>query len=180
MNEHYLYHYYEADRGAFRNLSSLSDEEANKVMNDLKRDPALFASRRSDSYLAVRRELEHKARELFIAKGGKPLNRYPHYMTLGPCNWIKEWYKSGAELRIALREFDDRSISFTYGDLFPAMRYNDGKPYRGNVYTKSEIFGLIQEFGFPQEWNADGTCGPERYIEVQIWDEAVIGKYALR
>jgi len=37
-------------------------------MNDLKRDPVLFASRRSDSYLAVRRELEHKARELFIAK----------------------------------------------------------------------------------------------------------------
>jgi hypothetical protein len=31
--------------------------------------------------------------------------------------------------------------------------------------------------GLPQEWNRDGSKGPERYVEAQIWDERVIGKY---
>nr|WP_282943459.1 hypothetical protein [Paenibacillus sp. RC67] len=177
MSEHYLYHYYESERGSFANLSSLSDEMAQKVINDLKRDSRLFASQRSETYLTIRREVESTARALFIMKGGKPINHYPHNMTLGPCHWIKDWYRNGQELKIAMDEFEDQSISFTYGDLFPTMRYKDGKPYRGNVYTKPEILDLIQQYGFPQEWNADGSHGPERYIEVQIWDETIIGKY---
>jgi len=29
-------------------------------------------------------------------------------------------------------------------------------------------------YGLPQEWNADGQGGPERYIEAQVWDEPPI------
>lgn len=52
------------------------------------------------------------------------------------------------------------------------MRYDDGKKYRGQVYTLSEIVEVIREFGLPQEWNPLGEHGPERYIEVQVWDDA--------
>ena len=65
-------------------------------------------------------------------------------------------------------------ISFTYGDLFPTMRYEDSKPYRKKVYTLSEIYDVISEYGFPQKWNEDGSLGPERYIEVQVWDDEVL------
>ncbi|MEK5417960.1 MULTISPECIES: hypothetical protein [Paenibacillus] len=51
------------------------------------------------------------------------------------------------------------------------MRYKDGKPYRNQVYTWDEIIDVIDKFGMPQEWNANGDKGPERYIEVQIWDD---------
>lgn len=54
------------------------------------------------------------------------------------------------------------------------MRYKDGKPYRNQVYTKDEIVRVIEQFGMPQEWNASGDKGPERYIEVQIWDDKPI------
>ncbi|SDW74471.1 hypothetical protein [Paenibacillus sp. PDC88] len=60
------------------------------------------------------------------------------------------------------------------------MRYQDGKPYRGQIYTKSEIKMVIEEFGLPQEWNIHGEKGPERYIEVQIWDDKPIHKYMQR
>ena len=77
-------------------------------------------------------------------------------------------------------EFDEWTISFTYGDLFPTMRFQDGKPYRGQIYTKDEICKLIEEYGLPQEWNRRGNKGPERYIEVQIWDDKPLVKHILR
>ncbi|MNI53250.1 hypothetical protein D3C73_1080740 [compost metagenome] len=57
------------------------------------------------------------------------------------------------------------------------MRYPDGKAYRKQVYNKDEIIEIIQEYGLPQEWNSNGENGPERYIEVQIWDEEIIKRY---
>ncbi|MCI3919447.1 hypothetical protein MO973_04280 [Paenibacillus sp. TRM 82003] len=172
-----LFHYYEFERGPFKNLSSLSDKQAEQVMKEIKDKGEIFASQRPADYLIIRRELENKAREIFMSKGGEPANPYPHYMTLGPCYWIKQWYKQGAEIQIPFDEFDEKSVSFTYGDLFPTMRYVDGKPYRKQVYTKVEILRLIDEYGFPQVWNEDGSKGPERYIEVQVWDEKVIMNY---
>ncbi|WP_235440136.1 hypothetical protein [Paenibacillus sp. DMB20] len=127
--------------------------------------------------MVIRRELEEQARNAFIRKGGKPRNEFPHYMTLEACCWIKEWYIEGCEINIRLDEFNEDSISFTYGDLFPTMRYEDGKFYRKQVYTKKEIMELVGKLGLPQEWNKDGTLGPERYVEVQIWDEDIISKY---
>ena len=169
-----LYHYYEYKHGPFRNLSFLNLEESDKIMKKLKEDGDIFASRRSDDYLLIRKELESKAREVFIAKGGNPITPFPHYMTLGSCEWIKSWYKQGMEISIPWNEIDENIISFTYGDLFLTMRYKDGKEYREKVYTKSEIVTVIHRFGFPQDWNKNGDKGPERYIEAQIWDEEFI------
>ncbi|MCL6603670.1 MAG: hypothetical protein K6T94_12405 [Paenibacillus sp.] len=173
----YLYHYYEEKTGPFRNLSALSPDMADQLMHKFKSEGVVFASQRPDDYLTIRRDLEARARDLFIQKGGKPLHLYPHYLTLGPCSWIKKWYTEGRELKIHIDEFDPEHISFTYGDLFPAMRFKDGKPYRGILYTKHEIIKIIEKYGFPQDWNVDGKLGPERYIEVQIWDDKNLLKY---
>jgi hypothetical protein len=175
--KYYLYHYYESNHGPFKNLSSLSEDEAEYVLERLRQNGDVFASKRSDDYLVIRKELESRARDMFITKGGKPKSSFPQYMTLGRCEWLLSWYKHGAELKIDLDQFDACSISFTYGDLFPTMRYQDNKPYRGMVYTKDEIMKVIEEYGLPQEWNKDGARGPERYIEVQVWDDEVIREF---
>jgi hypothetical protein len=168
----FLYHYYEAECGPFRNLSDLAPAAAEAVQHELRKRGDVFASRRSDDYLTIRRQLEDRARELFIHKGGEPVRQRPHYMTLGACDWIRQWYRDGRELKLPLDEFDPQTVSFTYGDLFPTMRLDDGRPYRGEVYTQAEISQVIERYGLPQAWNADGTSGPERYIEAQIWDDA--------
>lgn len=171
-----LYHYYDESTGPFHNLSDLPLHEAEQVLNDLRQKNTGFASQRSPDYLNIRRELEAKARDLFIQKGGQPSRACPHYMTLGECPWLLEWYPNGRSLQISIDQFDADTISFTYGDLFPTMRYQDGKPYRNHVYTRDEIIRVIDEFGLPQEWNANGEKGPERYIEVQIWDDKPLRK----
>lgn len=172
-----LYHYFEENKGPFKNLSSLDLNEAEEVLHQLRTEGTTFAGKRSMDYLVVRQELENIARNLFIRKGGKPNKKYPHYMTLGPCDWLKDWYKRGEEIVIPLDEFKEEVISFTYGDLFPTMRYLDGREYREQVYSKVEILNLIGRYGLPQAWNPEGNNGPERYIEVQIWDDEVINKY---
>lgn len=175
--EEFLYHYYDESTGPFRNLSDLEADEAERVLNNIRLQKKGFASKRSMDYLSVRRNLEIMARELFILKGGKPTRNQPHYMTIGDCPWLLDWYPNGAKLRISMKDFEPHSISFTYGDLFPTMRFKDDKPYRGQIYTLDEIRHVINEYGLPQEWNSVGNKGPERYIEAQIWDDKPLKGY---
>ena len=98
-------------------------------------------------------------------------------MILGACPWLKGWYVDGQELQIKLTSIPKKCISFTYGNSFPAMNYNDGKSHRGQVYTVTELGEIIQRYGLPQEWNSDGKGGPERYIEAQVWDEAPLKEH---
>jgi hypothetical protein len=173
----FLCHYYEAADGPLRNLSDLAEEQAQEILSRIRSQGDRFASRRGDDYLSVRRGLEDQVRSLFIAKGGLPKRRRPHYFILGECAWLKSWYPHGCELRIPLSAFPLDSVSFTYGDTFPAMRYPDGKPYRGQVFTRAELPALVAEYGLPQVWNAEGRLSPDRYIEAQVWDDGPLQAY---
>ena len=173
----FLCHYYEEADGPLRNLSDLSLQEAQAILESIRMKGDRFASQRKDDYLAIRRDLEGQIRRLFIAKDGKPKRLHPHYFILGECAWLKSWYPHGCELRVPLCAFRAEHISFTYGDTFPAMRYKDGKPYRGKVYTLAELSGLVEQYGLPQVWNADGKGGPERYIEAQVWEDEPLQEY---
>lgn len=173
----YLSHYYEAAIGPFVNLSDLPLEEAESHLERIRLTGETFASQRSADYLTVRRQLEEHVRNLFMQRGGRPKRERPHYMILGSCPWGLSWYLTGQELRIPLDQFSPDIISFTYGDTFPAMRYRDGKLYRGQVYRLEDLPGLVLEFGLPQVWNPEGKLGPDRYIEAQIWDDAPLVPY---
>ncbi len=167
----FLTHYYEAGSGPFRSLSDLLLPEAERVQEQICRAGNRFASQRSAGYLLVRRGLEERIRALLIAKGGCPLRARPHYFILGDCPWLLSWYIDGRTLHLPLQRITPSAISFTYGDSFPAMRYQDGRPYRGQVYTLSELPDLVAQYGLPQDWNPDGKRGPERYIEAQVWED---------
>ena len=173
----FLSHYYEAARGPFRSLSDMPAEEAERILERIRREGLIFASKRPADYLTIRREMEARIRELFIQKGGRPQRDTPHSMCLGACAWLLAWYQEGREIRVPLAAFNPLTVSFTYGDCFPAMRYQDGKPYRGQVYTLEEIPEVVRLYGLPQEWNKDGKLGPERYIEAQVWDDEPLRAY---
>jgi hypothetical protein len=172
-----LYHYYECRCGSFVNLSDLPFSEAEQILMRIRQAGQTLASKRTPDYLAIRRDLEERVRRLFEAKGGRPRHAQPHYMTVGACTWLREWYVQGCELSIPISSFAPEVISFTYGDTFPALRLHDGRPYRGQVYILAELPGLIQQYGLPQDWNCDGQYGPERYIEAQIWDDEPLQPY---
>ncbi|PYI55916.1 hypothetical protein [Paenibacillus flagellatus] len=174
-----FFHYFDASTGPFLNLSDLSGDDAERELERLRREGRTFAAGRPADYMDVRRSLEAKAREQFVRKGGRPVRRAPHYMTWGPCDWLASWYPEGKSLSVPVSSFSAVSVSFTYGDLFPAMRVRDGKPYRGQVFTLDEMRRLIGEYGFPQRWNPDGAHGPERYIEVQVWDDGPLAAWRI-
>lgn len=114
MVPEYLYHYYECSRGPFRNLSDLSLAQAEAVLADIRQRGEGFASQRKADYLTIRSELEAFVRTRFVEKGGKPHRAHPHYMILGKCDWVKNWYREGCEVHILLNEFDPQCVSFTY------------------------------------------------------------------
>lgn len=178
----FLYHYYDKKIGPFQNLSDLSMEEANAVMNKIKKErPEVQCAQRDPEYMFRRHMYEDILRKEFVKKGGIIKRNVPHYMVVEPCPWLETWFENCASLRIDIGEFDLKTVSFTYGDSHPTFspypRDDDWKEYRRKLYTYDEILEIIKKYGLPQDWNSDGRFGPERYIEAHIWSDDTISKY---
>lgn len=176
----FLYHYFDSKIGAFRNLSDLPIDEANRVLNMIRSNkPNTQCAKRQVTYIQDRLYYEEILRNEFIKKGGKVERKAPHYMVIEHSPWLSTWYENTAFIKIPITEFDTNTLSFTYGDSHPTFspRVNDGKEYRKKLYTYEEIQDIIKKYGLPQNWNNDGKYGPERYIEVHIWSDETIKNY---
>jgi len=53
----------------------------------------------------------------------------------------------------------------------------DDKEYRRKLYTHNEIVKVIKKYGLPQDYNADGAYGPERYVEAHVWSDETVDRY---
>lgn len=179
----YLYHYFDKSVGPFCNLSELTEEEAEKVLKNIKKNkPDSFGAKRNPDYMKARLYYEEILRNEFLKKGGNIKRKVPHYMIVEHSPWLSSWYENSAYIKIPVEEFDLSTISFTYGDSHPTFsdRVNDGKEYRKKLYTYEEILPIIKKYGLPQEWNSEGKYGSERYIEAHIWSDETIDKYRPR
>lgn len=176
----YLYHYYDKSNLPFLNLSDISAEEANKILDNIRKTkPQTLCAKRNPNYMELRLYYEEILRAEFLKKGGIIKRSSPHYMVVEHSPWLYSWYENADFIKIPIEEFDLRTVSFTYGDSHPTFssKVNDGKEYRGKLYTYDEILKIIAKYGLPQNWNNDGKFGPERYIEAHIWSDEVIDKY---
>jgi hypothetical protein len=180
----YLYHYFDASIGPFKNLSDLNPEEAEQVLANIKeKRPDSQSAKRHPSYVQDRRYYETLLREDFTKKGGVIRRNVPHYMVVGHSPWLTTWYENSSFLKIPISEFDLTTVSFTYGDSHPVFspRPNsmDGKEYRKKIYLYHEILVLIEKYGLPQTWNDNGKQGPERYIEAHVWSDEPVLQYCI-
>lgn len=170
-------HYYLPEIGPFRSLSELPDGPEDPVFLDLlarhQHNPG-YRRRYGRNYIGVRREVEARLRELFVARGGKPRRRHPFYLVLGESPWFRDLNADHQELRIPLSELDPEVTSLTYPDSFIALTRDD-KPYYNQVFLLDEIGDLVTRFGVPDNdqlapyeryWETEF----ELYIEVQLWD----------
>ncbi len=176
----YLYHFYDKRTGPFRSLTSISTDEAKRVMEQIKKErPNSLCAQRHDHYVEYRHNCEQILKTEFAKKGGVMEIDSPHYMVIEFSLWLYTWYEQPEFIRIPIGEFDIKTLSFTYGDSMPTFsdRVNDGKEYRKKLYTYEEILQVIDKYGLPQDWNDDGKYGPERYIEVHVWSDNVINRY---
>lgn len=172
VTEMTICHYYERKNGPFKNLSELSDEDACRVLADIKKNkPDCFIAKRPDDYIQKRRKYEAIMREEFIRMGGLVERDVPHYFVVERVPFMEKWYEEPMCLELPIEALDLRTVSFTYGDSHPTFSGNvkDGKEYRNNLYDYEGIQRLIEKYGLPQVWNPDFKYGPECYIEVQVW-----------
>lgn len=175
----FLYHYFEKSKGPLLSLSALTQDEANTIQNKLISDNKTFAAQRNERYLPRRKELERLVYKLFIEKGGKPEKETPHYFVIGECPWLATWYEQADYIKIPIKEFDIRTVSFTYGDAFPTFSPNvtDGMEYRNTVYTYEEILRIIDKYGMPQDkWDKSVFAQP-CYVEAQVWSDEPTLRY---
>ena len=175
-----LYHYFDKRSGPFKSLTALPPDEADRVHDQIKSErPDSFCAVRDEEYLERRRKCEAVVRERFIAAGGLADTDTPHYMVVGECPWLLSWYEQGDYIRIPVEEFDTGKLSFTYGDMMPVLSpgARGGRDLHDRVFTYDEILDVIDEYGLPQDWNADGTHGYERYIEVHVWTDEPVMTY---
>lgn len=178
----FLYHYYDQEIGPFVNLSDLSIDDANAILNTIRiKKPQTQSAQRDSEYMVRRHLYEEMLRNEFVKKGGRLERPSPHYMVVEHCPWLCTWFENSAYIKIPVEEFDLKTVSFTYGDSHPTFslwpREDDWKEYRRQLYTYEQILEIIQKYGLPQDWNADGTSGLERYVEAQIWSDETIGNY---
>ena len=84
-----------------------------------------------------------------MEKGGMIDIATPFYMVVEHCPWLYTWYEQPDYLRIPIKEFDLKKISFTYGDSMPTFspKVNDSKEYRRKVYTYDEILNIMYKYG---------------------------------
>jgi len=188
----YLVHVYGIDTKPFRNLSALPDKEALQIMEALYVEGDIFWERFKNprEYLHGRKQTEQWLREGFMAKGGKPQEAYPIYMVLGRPKWGKR--RIGVAMQSTVREIEvplsilgERDVSFTYPDSMVSWMLEQEKnpahyqpDYHGEVFTRSEIFAIIEEKGLPDEgWETNVPDHLTHYIEAQVWNRKVLLDY---
>jgi hypothetical protein len=185
----YLTHYYSIDKGPFQSLSALSDEEAIKIMEKLCDDtPYGERFKNPTRYLKDRKDTEQWVREGFMAKGGKPKDKFPICMVLGSSKWLVEVApdrEKHGEIRIPLSVFAEQDVSFTYPDSMLSHWLGREKPFEyyqaelhGKVFTLSEILSIVEKRGMPEEdWETNLPKSLAPYIEAQVWNRELLFEY---
>jgi len=180
----YVTHYHLSDRQPFLSLSDLDGGIEHPIfaemLNKHKRD-SNYSRIYTRKYLDIRKRVETKLRALFEERGGKPKRVHPFYCILGDSNWFRFLNRDHEQIRIAIADLPEESTSLTFPDSFVAMSRKE-KPYFEQVYFLSELESLVAAHGIPKDevpvsyekyWQGD----LEKYIEVQIWDDAVSETY---
>jgi hypothetical protein len=184
----FVTHYHLADRTPFLNLSDLDDAIAEEVMSELSLSRRHGLNHRvfGKKYLAMRRAVEARLLDLFIASGGQPERPNPHYFVLGESAWFRGLAVNMAEVRLPLAALPFNQTSLTIPDSFNAMEVGprfglplEPRPYHGKLYRLNDLEELIERYGLFATTAEDDYSGyesryAENFIEVQVWSDLPI------
>jgi hypothetical protein len=165
-------HLYDPQRGPFRNICNLCDEEAERLLDEIRNSgrPSL----KSD-YLPRRRKTEAWLLAERCRKQDQPYLDHPIYFFLGDRS---DWRNASrpASVVLPLTLFPEGTLTFTFPDSMASLplsveekHLSDRKSYHGRVFTLAEIRTIIADVGMP--------CGRDCYdtfVEAQAWDDRSI------
>jgi hypothetical protein len=187
----FVTHYHLADRRPFLNLCDLPDDELDAVLADLGRLRRTGRHHRpfGRRYMEMRRATETRLRSAFVAAGGRPARRSPHYFVLGESAWYARLGERMGEVRIPLTALPAEQTSWTCSDSFVTMeavaaddRSADDHHHRGRVFLLDELDAVLADIGVPSPaWadeHRDWRTWPRRaFVEVQLWSDEPVRAY---
>ena len=127
-------------------------------------------------YMNLRRRTEARRHEMFVAAGGRPERRWPHYCVLGDSPWYAGLAEDMQRIQLPVSALPPGQVTFTYPDSFTAMGLGTSlglgpppRPCHGRVYLPGELPGLIEQIGMPDPSGCAagtrrGRPGPRRPI----------------
>jgi len=181
-------HYYHKNDLPFQRLTTLPDDEALLLMEQLSEKSGLVYRRFKNppNYLSDRKITEKWLYDEFIKTGGNPKLKSPYYFVVEKSLWIEEGYNGESlQIQIPVEKIDPSIISFTYSDSMVSFWLGEqlGKPfykhdYHGKVFSLEEIKTIINVVGIPNdEWKTELSKKYDFFIEAQLWDEQPINQY---
>jgi len=159
-------HRHDPIRGVCLNICSLSDVDASRVLDRLRREsrPTL-----KPEYLMHRRATEDWLFDAAPKTLGRPFNQRPSYFFLGDFSHLPDRSRPSS-LIVSLRDMPADAITFTLGDSMTVAAHPSRRLYKldemAALFAQSHAvadFGLSDESGFQA-----------RFIEVQLWDRSSI------
>jgi hypothetical protein len=188
----YVTHYHRSDRPPFLSLSDVTPGRLEPVLAGLAgtaSSPAPSRRRFGPRYLPLRLATEARARELFLAAGGRPERDHPHYFVLGESAWFAGLYDDVREVRLPLAALPAPVTSFTCSDSITALGLGESlgvpPPRPGScraLHRWDEREGVLgsQDTSGPPAAIAPGSyAGYQQrpldcYVEVQLWSDAPV------
>jgi hypothetical protein len=157
----------------FLSIMDLDDAGRDALVRD--GHPTLGPRLRDPTYLPIRRRVESELHAQFVAAGGQPLRRHPHYALIGRSERSER--RGGLACLLDRAKLPEAQVSFTWSDSFtfdPDWRRLTGKehPACGRVYRLSQLPEVLER------WS-----GSERpawmELEVQLWYDPSPSEYAV-
>jgi hypothetical protein len=185
----FVTHYFERDKGPFRNICDLSDAEiASIVASERHANTAFNRFAFGPDFFKIRCAADDLLMQKYSEKFGTPPPTRPYFAVLGEYDRTMTMYRDGRSLRIDISTLAPQHITFMYPDHFnlvwskglftPNFSYSY-QPFHDLLFSYSELPAAITQYGLsPLMAQAKRQeMWVSSYIEAHIWDPAMRQKY---
>ncbi|HEY0793925.1 MAG TPA: hypothetical protein VGD78_22875 [Chthoniobacterales bacterium] len=184
----FLTHYFEADKGPFRNICDLPDPEVEAVIEAEKNAPTTFNRfALGANFFKLRRAADDLLIEKYAEKFGVRPKIRPYFATLGEFDRTRTMYREGRSLQISLSDLSPLQVTFMYPDHFhlvwskglfrPDFPYTH-EPFHELLFTYAELPEAIKVHQFDRRIAEANRYGRwvSSYIEAHVWDPDIPSK----
>jgi hypothetical protein len=178
----FLTHYFEADKGPFRNICDLPDQEIEAVIEAEKHAGTAFNRfALGPHFFKIRRAADDLLIEKYTEKFGVKPRIRPYFAVLGAFDRTTTMYRDARSIAISISLLSPEHLTFMYPDHFhlvwskklfrPDFPYSY-QPFHDLLFTYTELPEAMKIYDFDARI-ADAkrrgiwVCS---YIEAHIWD----------
>lgn len=160
IRERWAYHIFEKEIGVLARLT-VGNHQKNKTI----KHHGLVSERDLCSYWNLRKIIEQRMYNRFVAKGGIPQTKSPFYFSLDHPVDIK-YYHNPIDVKCKVKYFLSNTISFCLGDSFNVFLPQNQRKKIRKLFLLHEMNEVLLEYG-----DSFTEVSDSNYIEMQLWDE---------